>query len=883
MNPKSSDSAVLPASLTVSPVNVLPTLADQLPDLAEVPESLLDDATLDSFLAWARIVGISLYPAQEEASTALAAGDNVILATPTGSGKSLVATAAHFIALAHGKRTFYTAPIKALVSEKFFALCEIFGPERVGMMTGDATVNGNAPIICATAEIVANIALRDGANADIDQVVMDEFHYYSEPDRGWAWQVPLLELHHAQFLLMSATLGDTTWLEKDLEHRTGRTSTVVSGSTRPVPLDFHYVYTPVHDTVEDLLADGKAPIYLVHFSQREAAERAQALTSLNLLGSKAQSEEKKAAIASAIGSFRFSSAFGHTLSKLLRKGIGVHHAGMLPKYRRLVERLAQEGLLTVICGTDTLGVGINVPIRTVLLTGLAKYDGIRHRILKSREFHQIAGRAGRAGYDTEGTVIVEAPDHEIENYRLRQKAGTDQKKLKKLRKKHAPEGRATWSESTFHRLTTAEPEELLSQFRMSNAMLINVIAREQWTFAALTGLLRGNHGTRTAQNREILTTIDLYRGLLRAHIVEEYVSDTPSGKDARLTRELQRDFALNQPLSPFALAALDLLDPDSPTYTLDIISTFEAILDDPGQVLQAQQRARRGEEIAQLKAEGVDYTERMALVEEVTWDMPLKDELAQAYDIFCESNPWAKDLHLSPKSVLREMIEKAMTFSDLVSTYSLARAEGVILRYLTDAWRTLSHSVPPEHMSEDLEEILIWLGELIRQVDSSLVDEWTAMSDPDAPISAEQVAEHAFGVGDSSLLSSNPRALHRMVRNHMFRHIELFAFEREEQLAVMDAALESPPDWPAELDAYFDEYDDLGTDGRARSGDLVSITEGVAGSGAEAVTDARSWTVRQILDDPEQDHGWVFEGIVDLDATDDRGEVVLRRLHVIRG
>jgi superfamily II RNA helicase len=864
--------------VTVNPVNsdstVPATLADLLPDLAEVPESLLDDVTLESFLGWARDRNITLYPAQEEAATALAAGDNVILATPTGSGKSLVATAAHFIALAHGKRTFYTAPIKALVSEKFFSLCEIFGPDKVGMMTGDATVNGRAPIICATAEIVANIALRDGADADIDQVVMDEFHYYSEPDRGWAWQVPLLELHRAQFLLMSATLGDTTWLEKDLEKRTGRTSTTVSSSTRPVPLDFHYVYTPVHETVEELLADGKAPVYLVHFSQREAAERAQSLTSLSLLGDRTRSKERKAAIAAAIGDFRFSSAFGKTLSGLIRKGIGVHHAGMLPKYRRLVERLAQQGLLTVICGTDTLGVGINVPIRTVLLTGLAKYDGVRHRVLKSREFHQIAGRAGRAGYDTEGTVIVEAPDHEIENYRLRQKAGTDPKKLKKLRKKHAPEGRATWSESTFTRLTTAEPEELVSQFRMTNAMLINVIAREQWTYAALRDLLRGNHDTRAKQNREILTTVDLYRGLLRAGIVEEYPADTPSGKDARLTRELQRDFALNQPLSPFALAALQLLDPESPTYTLDVISTFEAILDDPGQILQAQQRARRGEEIAALKAEGVDYTERTAIVEEITWDMPLREELEQAYEIFCGTNPWARDFRISPKSVLREMVEKAMTFSDLVATYSLARSEGVVLRYLTDAWRTLTHSVPPEHRSEELEDILVWLGELLRQVDSSLVDEWAAMSDPDAPVSAEQVAEHAFGVGETPRLSSNPRALRRMVRNHMFRHVELFALEREEELAELDSYLEFAPDWPAELDAWFDEYDDLGTGQSARSGDLVIITEG---------EEPRTLTVRQILDDPAGDHGWAFLGTVDLDATDEAGEVRLRSLEVIRG
>ena len=392
------------------------TLAQMLPDLEEVPESLIDESIFDSFLAWAKDKGITLYPTQEEAALGILAGDNVILATPTGSGKSMVAIAAHFIAMARGQRSFYTAPIKALVSEKFFALCDIFGPESVGMMTGDATVNSQAPIICATAEIVANMALRGGERAEIDQVIMDEFHYYSDPSRGWAWQVPLLEMPNTQFLLMSATLGNTSMLQEDLTRRTGRvTSLVGADADRPVPLDFEFVYTPIHETIERLLKEDKAPVYVVHFTQREAVERAQSLTSLKIID-----KETKEKIAEEIGDFRFTTTFGHTLSKLLRRGIAVHHGGMLPKYRRLVERLSQTGLLKVICGTDTLGVGINVPIRTVLFTGLAKFDGSRRRILAAREFHQIAGRAGRAGFDTVGYVVIEATEHEIENWRLRQ-------------------------------------------------------------------------------------------------------------------------------------------------------------------------------------------------------------------------------------------------------------------------------------------------------------------------------------------------------------------------------------------------------------------------------------------------------------------------------
>ena len=843
-------------------------LSQLLPDLTEVPESLVDEAIWDTFTSWTTGRGINLYPAQEEASLGILAGDNVILATPTGSGKSMVANAAHFIALARGQRSFYTAPIKALVSEKFFALCDIFGAENVGMMTGDATVNGNAPIIAATAEIVANIALRDGAEANIDQVVMDEFHYYSEPDRGWAWQVPLLELSKAQFLLMSATLGDTQWLEEDLTRRTGRATNLVAGTTRPVPLDFSYVFSAVHETIEELLADKKAPIYVVHFSQREAAERAQALTSLSGIITK----EEKEAIAQEIGGFRFTTAFGKDLSKLLRKGIGIHHAGMLPKYRRLVERLAQKGLLKVICGTDTLGVGINVPIRTVLMTGLAKFDGQRQRILKSREFHQIAGRAGRAGYDTEGTVVVEAPEHEIENAKERRRIGDDPKRLKKLKKKSAREGEVSWSEKTFARLTEAEPEQLTSQFRVSNSMLLNVLARHGNGYDHMRHLLRDNHDNRSKQNKDILTALDLFRGLVDSGVVKKSTKGLDIyGRPYHLVRELPRDFALNQPLGPFALAALSLLDPEAETYNLDVISVFEAILDDPRQVLIAQQKQRRGEEIAALKADGVDYTDRMNIVEDITWPKPLEELLEQAYDTFAETNAWVKEFELRPKSVVRDMLENAMTFSDLVATYGLARSEGVILRYLTDTWRTLKQSIPDEYNTPELEDIVVWLGELIRQVDSSLVDEWAQMAGEDSPIDQDTVdRELAFGVVDPTALTANRRAFTIMVRNYMFRLVQLFALEKEERLAELLDYLDEVPDFGAILDDYFDEYDDIDSGPEARGPEFFRLGD----------TDSRAWSVRQIIKDPDGDHAYQFVATVDLDASDEAGEVRLADLRV---
>src|SRR3954453_2387065 len=480
-------------------------LIDHVPPLTSADDP---DALYDSFVRWTDAQGLQLYPAQTEALIELVSGANVILATPTGSGKSLVAAGAHFAALADGRRSFYTAPIKALVSEKFFALCRMFGADNVGMLTGDASVNADAPIIAATAEVLANLALRSGAATDVGLVVMDEFHFYSEPDRGWAWQVPLLELPRAQFLLMSATLGDVTRFQSDLEHRTGRPTAVVSSTDRPVPLHYYYATTPVHETLQELLDTGQAPVYVVHFTQLAALERAQALMSINVC-----TREEKDAIAELIGSFRFSSGFGKTLSRLVRHGIGVHHAGMLPRYRRLVETLAQAGLLKVVCGTDTLGVGINVPIRTVLLTALSKYDGTRTRHLKIREFHQVAGRAGRAGYDTAGPVVVQAPDHDVENERLLAKAGDDPKKRRKVVRKKPPEGFVSWGKPTFDRLITAEPEQLRSSFRVTHAMLLNVLARPGDPYVAMRHLLEDNHEPRASQLKHIKHAIAIFRAL----------------------------------------------------------------------------------------------------------------------------------------------------------------------------------------------------------------------------------------------------------------------------------------------------------------------------------------------------------------------------------
>lgn len=833
------------------------TLIDQMPPQAD------PDALFEAFSSWTSQRGITLYPAQEEALIEVVSGSNVILSTPTGSGKSLVAAGAHFAALARDEVTFYTAPIKALVSEKFFDLCKIFGTENVGMLTGDASVNADAPVICCTAEVLASIALRDGAEADVGQVVMDEFHFYAEPDRGWAWQIPLLELPRAQFVLMSATLGDMSRFEEDLTRRTGRPTAVVRSATRPVPLSYEYRTTALTETLTELLATHQAPVYIVHFTQAQAVERAQALMSINMC-----TRQEKDEIAALIGNFRFTTRFGRNLSRYVRHGIGVHHAGMLPKYRRLVEKLAQAGLLKVICGTDTLGVGVNVPIRTVLFTALTKYDGSRVRVLRAREFHQIAGRAGRAGFDTSGFVVAQAPDHVVENEKALAKAGDDPKKRRKVVRKKPPEGFVNWSEDTFTRLIAAEPEPLTSRFRVTHAMLLAVIARPGDAFEGMRRLLEGNHEPRRQQLRHIRRAIAIYRSLLDGGIVERLETPDAQGRRVRLTVDLQADFALNQPLSTFALAAFELLEPESPSYALDMVSVVESTLDDPRQILAAQQNKARGEAVAAMKADGVEYEERMERLMDVGYPKPLEELLFHAYGVYRKSHPWVGDHPLSPKSVVRDMYERAMTFSEFVSHYELARTEGIVLRYLASAYKALEHTVPDDLKSEDFQDIAAWLGEMVRQVDSSLLDEWEQLANP-ADEDAETARERADQVKP---VTANARAFRVLVRNAMFRRVELAALDHVDELGELDGESGWNADaWAAALDGYWDEYDELGTGPDARGPRLLEIEER---------PEDGLWRVRQTFHDPAGDHDWGISAEVDLTASDAEGRAVIKVIDV---
>jgi superfamily II RNA helicase len=823
------------------------------------------DAAVEAVTDWAAGRGLQLYPHQETALLEVASGANVICSTPTGSGKSLIAVAAHTVALAEGRRTYYTAPLKALVSEKFFDLVDLFGADLVGMVTGDVAINADAPIICCTAEILANLALREGEMADVGQVVADEFHYYADPQRGWAWQVPLLELTQAQFVLLSATLGDVTEIADDLTRRTGRPTAVIDDAARPVPLTYAYSLEPLPELLQELVSTHRAPVYVVHTSQAAAVTTAQALTSTQV-ATRAQRD----AIAAFLDEHKvtFARGFGSTLSRLLRHGVGVHHAGMLPRYRRVVERLTQAGLLPVICGTDTLGVGINVPIRTVVLTSLVKFDGVRQRHLSAREFHQVAGRAGRAGYDTLGEVIVQAPEHVIENAKALAKAGDDERKRRKIVRKQAPSGQVNWTDKTFERLRDAVPEPLTSQMRVTHAMMLSVLQRWGDPVEAMRALLTDNHEPPSPRNRLVRDAIGIYRSLRAAGIVEKLPAPDSQGRWVRLATEVPLDVALDAPLSPFALAALELLDPEDPQFVLDAVSVIEATLEDPRPLLIAQEKAARGEAIAAMKADGVDYVDRMNALDDVTYPRPLEELLGAALAEYAQAHPWVSDHELKPKSVVREMLERAMTFGELISAYGIARSEGVLLRYLTDAYRALRRMVPPHLRTEELEDVVEWLGATVRAVDSSLLDEWESLaSGGPLPRPGGSDADDDVALAPPVRpITDNVRAFRVMVRNAMFRRVELLAREAYGELGELDGeAGWDAAAWRAAADPYWDEYSDLGIGPEARAPSMLGIEER-----------SDAWVVTQILDDPAGDKDWRLVAVVDIAASAAEGEPVLR-------
>ena len=839
-----------------------------------VPEELLEDpgAILDRFLSWVSDTGLVPYPSQEEALLELYDGRHVVLSTPTGSGKSLVAQGLHFLALCEGRRSFYTAPIKALVSEKFFALCEQFGAENVGMLTGDASINWSAPIICCTAEVLANMALHQGSATDAPFVVMDEFHYYADRERGAAWQLPLLLLPRTQFLLMSATLGDTSSIEQALMSRTGREVSRVHSDLRPVPLDFQYSETPLLETVETLLEEGRSPIYIVQFTQREAAELAQSLTSSKLCTS-----EERRSIAEALRGFRFDSPYGKDVQRFVRAGIGLHHAGLLPRYRLLMERLSQKGLLKVICGTDTLGVGVNIPIRTVLFTKLSKFDGRKVGLLSVRDFKQIAGRAGRKGFDDHGSVVCQAPEHLIENKRNAHKARVRGRKVVKSR---PPKGFVAWDEKTFQRLVHSPPETLQSRLRITHGLLVSCLQSEapeatrRGGYRFLADLIASSHQSTVRKRRLLREAAIVFRSLRGAELLEFAPDEIQRGARVQVHEDLQSDFSLHQTLSLYLVEAAFVLDRESPDFALDLLSLVEAILDDPKQILYAQERRAKRELLADLKAQRVPYEERIAKLDELSWPKPGAEWIHPTFEQFAAKHPWVRAESIHPKSIARAMFENYVRFEDYVRREEISRVEGLLLRYLSQVHGTLLRSIPENLRNDEVDDVIGYLRTPIAGVDSSLLSEWERLVSGEAPPEAAAKAEGEAARARRADPARDQRAFTARVRAELHRLVRALAAEDYEE-ATRCIAQREDDRWDADrfrdsLADFRAEYGRIVFDGRARQADRTLLRR----------LAPQRFEVRQVLVDETGDDFWNLEGEIDLSHDFEAGDplVTLRRI-----
>ncbi len=823
------------------------SLGALLPGPGEEP--LASDEVLDRFVSWCGDQGLSLYAAQEEAILELYQGKHVVLSTPTGSGKSLVATALLFKARAERKTAFYTCPIKALVNEKFFQLCDAFGADSVGMMTGDAAINRSAPIVCCTAEILANLSLRE-QRLFADYVVMDEFHYYGDKERGVAWQLPLLALPETTFLLMSATLGDVTAIKQSLEKLSGRPVAHVVGHERPVPLELEYVETPLHETVQRLLELKKAPVYLVNFTQRAAAEQAQNLMSVDFCP-----KEQKEAIREALSGVKFDTPFGKDVQRFLKHGVGLHHAGLLPKYRLLVEKLAQKGLLKVVSGTDTLGVGVNLPIRTVLFTRLCKFDGEKVGILSVREFWQIAGRAGRKGFDEKGTVVVQAPEHVIENKRLDEKKAAGKKVVK-----HKPptKGYAHWDKSTFDRLLQKPPEPLESRFAVTHGILLSLLQAGQETkeggYRRLVELIDRSHESGWNKRQLKKRAAVLLRALRESGIVELERRTPTMPAHLKVSPGLQRDFSLNHTLSLYLLEALPLLDRASPTYHLEVLTLVESILEDPDVVLWAQLDRLKEQKVAELKAQGVEYEQRMEELEKLTWPKPMADFIYGTFDEFAKQHPWVGQENIRPKSIAREMFERCATFGEYVRDYGLQRSEGVLLRYLSDVYKTLAQSVPDALKTDEVEDVSAFFHAMVRQVDSSLLDEWERMRKVEAQLERAAPAEPAPERPKD--IAADKKAFAARVRNELHRLLKALSrkdYEEAAQLLHPNGGW-TPERLEAEMAPFWAEHTAIDVTPRARTVRHTHLVE----------EEMRLWVARQTVVDETGEGDWMLECVVDL-------------------
>ena len=604
---------------------------------------------------------------------------------------------------------------------------------------------------------------------------------------------------------------------------------MIADAPRPVPLAYDYVEMPLEGTVELALRKGEAPLYLVHFSQDAALATAQALSSYGVA-----SKEQREQVKEAVKGTRFTTAFGKTLKRLLASGVGVHHAGMLPRYRLLVEKLAQQGLLPVICGTDTLGVGINVPIHTVVLTALTKFDGRKMRRLRAREFHQIVGRAGRSGFDTEGMVVALAPEHDIENAKLVAKAGDDPKKLRKIKKKQPPEGFVTWNRQTFERLIEAVPETLKPRLRITHSMVLSEVVQGGDAYARTRKLVADSAQTDEEKAALCVRADEIFQTLIDADVVERLEGE--DGAVAYVTTvDVPEDFALDQPLVAVSVGGARASGSRGRKLRArrHLACRGHAGRPTAGTARSGAGRARQGDGRDEgrwrglRRAFGAPGRGHVPAAAWRTCSKPRSSVTARR----CRGRATSS---CRRSRCVRDMVETASDFKTYVQRYKIARSEGTLLRYLADAYRVLDRTVPSDRRDERLEDIVSWLGFLVRSVDSSLVDEWE---------SAGSVTDAAPPSADDAVVADR-RGLMVLVRNALFSRVRLAALGRADELGRLDQEWGcGEPRWQRALDAYYEAHEAVLIDADARSMAYLDIDE--SDEQADHV-----WHVRQTFSDP---------------------------------
>ena len=626
-----------------------------------------------------------------------------------------------------------------------------------------------------------------------------------------------------------------------------------------MPLEFDYSTTALEEKIEELVEANRAPIYLVHFSQLACARTAQDLMSRNFC-----TKEEKQAIAEILIDADFRSPYGKEIKKLLRHGLGIHHAGLLPKYRTLVEKLAQKGLLKVICGTDTLGVGVNVPIRTVVFTQLFKYGGQSTKTLAVRDFKQIAGRAGRRGFDDIGYVVAQAPEHVIANIKADAKAAAKGGKSKAMKKKPPEKGFVNWDEKTFRKLIDSPSEKLTSSFVMRHGMLLNLLSRsDEDGCSELRRIIRDSHETASAKATLRKRAFGLFRGLVEGNILRILPKDQRTGPSkVALNIELQDDFTLNQALATYLIEAVPQLDATDPVYPLNVISLAEAIVEDPAQVLRKQVDKMKDKLVAEMKADGVEYDQRMDALEQVEHPKPGKEFIYATYNEFALKNPWAKEASVRPKSIAREMFEDYSSFEDYIKKYGLEKSEAILLRHLSEVYKILAQTVPPNLKTPEVEEAEEFFGEIIRTTDSSLIDAWEKLRNPEEP-KETKVPKPEREIP----YTRNKPALLKATRGLIFQFIKSLSHGSVEHALSLVKSEQTTAQVQESLTSYEEARGPMRLDPEARNHKHTHIQE---------LPEKSIWIIQQTLVDQEDTNDHLVHFQLDLKETDKERAPVLQ-------